>query len=83
MGRIRNEEVGGPRGIDLDLLLFGDTVMDSEYLTLPHPRMLSRAFVLVPLKELAPSLVLPGGQTIDQALAALDYTLEGLKIRQA
>ncbi len=83
MGRTRGEEQGGPRIIDLDLLLFGDTVMESEYLTLPHPRMLSRAFVLIPLRDIAPELVFPGGQNINQAIAALDFTLDGLNISQA
>ncbi len=46
-----------PRQLDLDLLLFGDERIESERLTLPHPRMLQRAFVLVPLAELAPDKV--------------------------
>lgn len=46
-----------PRLLDLDLLLFGDERLDSEHLTLPHPRMLQRAFVLVPLAEIAPDKV--------------------------
>jgi 2-amino-4-hydroxy-6-hydroxymethyldihydropteridine diphosphokinase len=46
-----------PRTLDLDLLLYGSTRMDSERLTLPHPRMTQRAFVLVPLAEIAPELV--------------------------
>lgn len=82
MGRMRGEVVGGPRVIDLDLLMFGDVAMDSEYLTLPHPRMLERAFVLIPLRDIAPSLVLPDGRTIDQALAGLSYSLDGLAIGQ-
>jgi 2-amino-4-hydroxy-6-hydroxymethyldihydropteridine diphosphokinase len=50
-----------PRTLDLDLLLCGDTVMATPTLTLPHPRLHLRAFVLEPLTELAPTLVLPGG----------------------
>jgi 2-amino-4-hydroxy-6-hydroxymethyldihydropteridine diphosphokinase len=46
-----------PRQLDLDLLLFGDEHMKTERLTLPHPRMLQRAFVLVPLAEIAPGKV--------------------------
>jgi 2-amino-4-hydroxy-6-hydroxymethyldihydropteridine diphosphokinase len=46
-----------PRTLDLDLLLYGSARMDSRHLTLPHPRMLQRAFVLVPLAEIAPGLV--------------------------
>ena len=49
-----------PRLIDLDLLLYGDRVVDEEHLTVPHPRMSSRAFVLLPLAELDPACVVPG-----------------------
>jgi len=49
-----------PRPLDLDLLLHGETVMQSPTLTLPHPRMHQRAFVLVPLAEIAPALTIPG-----------------------
>lgn len=49
-----------PRSLDLDLLLFGDAVIDEPGLTLPHPRMHQRAFVLEPLAELAPTLSIPG-----------------------
>jgi 2-amino-4-hydroxy-6-hydroxymethyldihydropteridine diphosphokinase len=48
-----------PRTLDLDLLLYGDSRMDSPDLTLPHPRMYERAFVLVPLSEIAPTRVYP------------------------
>jgi len=56
MGRVR-EFRWGPRNIDLDLLLYGDTEMDTPELTLPHPRMGERAFVLVPLNEIWPDSV--------------------------
>lgn len=46
-----------PRTLDLDLLLYGDLVVDTEHLTVPHPRMWGRAFVLQPLSEIAPALV--------------------------
>ena len=82
LGRLRGEEFGGPRVIDLDLLLFGDVVMSSEYLTLPHPRMLERAFVLVPLREIAPDLRFEDGRGIDEVLSGIDYTLDGLNILQ-
>ncbi|KAF1043182.1 2-amino-4-hydroxy-6-hydroxymethyldihydropteridine diphosphokinase [Xylophilus sp.] len=49
-----------PRTLDLDLLLHGDTVQDDPVLTLPHPRMRERAFVLLPLAEIAPARVEPG-----------------------
>lgn len=82
MGRVRGEVAGGPRTMDLDLLLFGDVEMAGEYLTLPHPRMLERAFVLVPLRDIAPGLVLKDGRTIDQVLSGLSYSLEGNRIAQ-
>lgn len=50
----------GPRVVDLDLLVYGDVRLDSAELTLPHPRMAERPFVLVPLAEIAPALVPPG-----------------------
>ena len=46
-----------PRTLDLDLLLYGDARIDSPWLTVPHPRMMERAFVLIPLAEIAPDLV--------------------------
>ena len=51
---------GAPRTLDLDLLLYGDLVLASDELTLPHPRLHERAFVLVPLAEIAPERVVPG-----------------------
>ena len=60
MGRDRAKvPAKGPRVIDLDLLLFGDVVMQSEELTLPHPAMHERRFVLEPLAEIAPEMVHP------------------------
>ncbi len=58
MGR-RRETLRGPRNIDLDLLLYGTEQRENEFLTLPHPRLHLRRFVLVPLAELAPALVHP------------------------
>ena len=58
MGRIRDIK-DGPRTIDLDLLLYGDLKSNTEFLKLPHPRMHERRFVLEPLAEIAPHLMLP------------------------
>lgn len=49
----------GPRTLDLDLLLYDNLIMDTSKLILPHPRMCERAFVLVPLNEIAPTLIIP------------------------
>lgn len=68
-GRVRRER-WGPRTLDLDLLLHGDAVLDDPHLTLPHPRMLERAFVLAPLADIAPALFL-GGHPVSVHLAAL------------
>jgi 2-amino-4-hydroxy-6-hydroxymethyldihydropteridine diphosphokinase len=60
-----------PRTLDLDLLLHGDAVIDTPQLTLPHPRMHERAFVLAPLVEIAPQATIPGRGTVAALLAAL------------
>ena len=62
----------GPRSIDIDILLYADRVIQTTELTIPHPRLAERAFVLVPLVEIAPSLVHPMNQkTIRELLAGL------------
>lgn len=58
----------GPREIDLDLLLYGDEVVTESTLKVPHPQMLGRAFVLVPLLEIAPRVAMPSGEPIAQFL---------------
>jgi len=70
LGRIRTER-WGPRTIDLDLLLHGETQLAEDALTLPHPRMSERAFVLAPLAEIAPGLRL-GGTSVADRVAAID-----------
>lgn len=68
-GRIPSAEPVS-RKLDLDLLLHGDTVMDTPELTLPHPRMTLRCFVLQPLAELEPDLIIPGqNKTVQKLLA--------------
>jgi len=70
-GRVRTFP-NAPRTLDLDLLLFGDEVRQSERLTIPHPRMQERAFVLVPLNEIAPDIVVPKlNTTVADLLARL------------
>ena len=66
----------GPRTLDLDILLYGDLVLGASGLEIPHPRLASRAFVLVPLNEIAPDLRDPrSGKTAAQLLQALtDHT---------
>ena len=69
LGRTRDIRMG-PRTIDLDLLIFKDQQLETGFLTLPHPRMALRRFVLVPLNELAPSLIHPLlGKSISELLA--------------
>jgi len=78
LGRTRAGETRfGPRVIDLDLLLFGNVRMTKLRLSLPHPRMLERAFVLLPLAELAPDLRLPQGIPVREALDGVRYRMEG------
>ena len=57
-----------PRTLDLDLLLHGDAILDGAALTLPHPRMHERAFVLAPLAEIAPLIAVPGHGAVSQLL---------------
>jgi len=61
--RVRKEH-WGPRTLDLDLLLFGDTVICNERLTVPHPGLKERNFVLIPLYEIAPDLILPDNRAL-------------------
>jgi len=70
LGRVRDER-WGPRTIDLDLLLYGDAVVDEPGLTVPHPRLCERAFALEPLLELDPDLFVPGQGPAAALLASL------------
>ena len=68
-----------PRPLDLDLLLFGDRVLASETLTVPHPRMRERAFVLVPLAEIAGGRKFPdSGETVAEACARIEGRGQGI-----
>jgi 2-amino-4-hydroxy-6-hydroxymethyldihydropteridine diphosphokinase len=70
-GRIRVSGEHGPRTLDLDLLLYGDEVIDEPGLTVPHPRLHERRFVLEPLAELAPGLVVPGRGDVESLLTGV------------
>ena len=72
LGRTRTGTRFGPRTIDLDLLLYGDSMLSEPGLTVPHPRLRERVFVLEPLAELDPGLVIPGLGDVNSLLAALD-----------
>ncbi|MES3007168.1 MAG: 2-amino-4-hydroxy-6-hydroxymethyldihydropteridine diphosphokinase [Pseudomonadota bacterium] len=71
-GRVRQGVLNAPRPLDLDLLMCGEAQMSSEELTLPHPRISLRGFVLAPLAEIAPGLLLPGQtQSVEKLLEGL------------
>ena len=73
-GRDRHkEERWGPRSLDIDLLTYGEDTIDDPDLTLPHPRLFERAFVLVPLLEIAPNAII-AGRSLREALARLDQS---------
>ena len=71
LGRVRTGPRWGPRTIDLDLLLYGDLELVGPRLTVPHPHLHERLFVLEPLLELAPGLVVPGRGPVAALAAAL------------
>lgn len=73
-GRVRGER-WGPRTLDLDILLFGQSVIQTSTLTVPHPHLQERAFVLAPLAEICPGWIHPVlKQTIVELAKAVDYT---------
>lgn len=71
LGGRRERQPMGPRTIDIDIILYGDRRLVSAELTIPHPRMLERAFVLEPLVEISPDVVIPGSGTAREALHIL------------
>ena len=72
LGRTREGPRYGPRTVDLDLLLVEGVTLHEPGLTLPHPRLHERAFVLEPLVELDPAIVVPGRGTVEQLLSGLE-----------
>jgi 2-amino-4-hydroxy-6-hydroxymethyldihydropteridine diphosphokinase len=70
-GRVRGRP-NAPRALDLDIVLYGERVIAEPGLVVPHPRMLRRAFVLVPLAEIAPDAVVPGQGRVADLAAKLD-----------
>lgn len=75
-GRVRGAERWGPRTLDLDLLLYGDRVLRTERLTVPHPGLHQRAFVLYPLYEIAPQLRIPPRGSLEELIQ--QCPMEGL-----
>jgi len=71
LGRVREGPRYGPRTIDLDLLLYGELQLDEPGITVPHPRLHERGFVLEPLVELAPELDVPGRGPVKALLSRL------------
>jgi len=77
-GRVRKDERWGPRVLDLDILLFGEKIIDNERLTVPHYGMKLREFVLIPLAEIAPDLTLPDNSKIAELCQQI--ATNGLKV---
>ena len=72
MGRIRTGDKYAPRTIDIDIIAYGDLVLQTDRMTLPDPRIMSRPFLAIPLFELAPEFIIPGTKiSIKQAASAL------------
>lgn len=82
MGRIRDKTRRfGPRIIDIDILLIEDFTINTQMVTIPHPRLLERAFVLIPLQEIAPKISIHK-MPIKEVLAKINYRMEDNKIYQ-
>ena len=73
-GRKRTGSQWGPRTLDLDLLLYGEDVIQTKMLTVPHPRIRERAFVLKPLADIAPGLQIPGQGDVHDLLEDCDQS---------
>jgi len=71
-GRVRGGERWGPRALDLDILLYGQELVSDAGLRIPHPHLAQRAFVLLPLAEIAPQQMVPGQGRVADLLARID-----------
>ena len=81
LGRAPDHPRNISRKIDIDLLYFGDIIMDSDELQLPHPRMHLRRFVLQPLADIRPDLILPGqSKTVRELLAQLSESTKVMRL---
>lgn len=72
-GRVRKDERWGPRTLDLDIMLFGNEVINTERLTVPHYDMKNRGFMLWPLFEIAPDVVFPDGESLHALLTKTTF----------
>jgi 2-amino-4-hydroxy-6-hydroxymethyldihydropteridine diphosphokinase len=78
LGRTKDKP-NAPRPIDIDILFYGDQIIKNRQLTIPHPRLTERAFVLVPLAEIAPKLIHPvSGKTTEKLLSELKQGVQGV-----
>ncbi|MBS0590910.1 MAG: 2-amino-4-hydroxy-6-hydroxymethyldihydropteridine diphosphokinase [Proteobacteria bacterium] len=82
-GRRRAGERNGPRVLDLDLLVYADERIDSSDLKIPHPYLHERAFVLVPMAEIAPQLSVPGRGVVRDLLAAVDGVADIVQVAES
>jgi 2-amino-4-hydroxy-6-hydroxymethyldihydropteridine diphosphokinase len=76
MGRVPSGQVNSPRPIDIDILFYDNKLMETQNLTIPHPRLQDRAFVLIPLAEIAPDLVHP---KLNKSIVQLANDVKGRK----
>jgi len=74
MGRVPGRRINSPRPIDIDILFYDDKIMETQDLTIPHPRLEGRAFAIIPLAEIAPELVHP---KLGKSIAQLADRVEG------